>query len=134
MKISARILTMTCISLTAASLSHAAPQKEPSSGLKITSVVEAGATKEYADPESVLLTNGFWAKAGSNVTVRTALRFLQLSDQAHVTAARDPSDRSPAPLPDCPDGVTHSLHIRLYIGQFVGRGRHRTECGPAQSS
>ena len=112
--ISARVLTMTFISLTAASLCDAAPQKEPPSGLKITSVVEAGATKEYADPESVLLTNVFWAKAGSDVIVRTALRFLQLSDQPHVTAARDPNDRSPAPLPDCPDGETHSPCISGY--------------------
>jgi hypothetical protein len=100
---------MTFISLTAASLSHAAPEKEQPSELRIKSVVEAGMTKEYADPESVVLTNGFWAKAGSNVTIRTALRFLQLSDQPHVPPAPpDPGDRSPAPLPDCPDGETYS--------------------------
>ncbi|MEX5218422.1 MAG: hypothetical protein NW701_11405 [Nitrospira sp.] len=103
------IVAITFASLLAAPLSQAAPEKERPSELRTTSVVEAGVTKEYADPESVVLTNGFWAKAGSDVIVRTALRFLQLSDHPHVPPPPpDPNDRSPARLPDCPDGKTHS--------------------------
>jgi hypothetical protein len=79
-----------------------------SAGLSVNDVVEAGRTKEYLDPDMVVLTSGFWAKAGSDVTVRTALDFLQMSDQPH-NPPPPPTGRAAAPFnPDCPEDTIYS--------------------------
>jgi len=50
-------------------------------GLGVKDVVEAGGKKEYTHAEELVLQNGFWAKTGSDVTARTVVQFLQMSDE-----------------------------------------------------
>ena len=78
-----------------------------SAGLSVNDVVEAGRTKEYLDPDVVVLTGGFWAKAGSGVTVRTELTFLQMSNQPHNPSPDDGRTADPF-NPDCPGVSIHS--------------------------
>ena len=81
---------------------------EGSPNLTINGVVESGTIKEYIHPKEVVLSPGYWARAGSDVTIRTALTLLQLSPDPHVSPPpRDPDDRSQLPPPDCPDEGYH---------------------------
>jgi hypothetical protein len=66
-------------------------------GLGVKDVVEAGNKKEYTHTEEVVLQNGFWAKKGSDVAVRTVVQILQMSDEPHQRGTQSSSDRSPSP-------------------------------------
>ncbi len=72
---SKRLLTgMLGISLTAMIASPALGE------LSVDEVVEPETDREYFDPEAVVLTDGFWAKSGSDVIVTTRELYLQMSD------------------------------------------------------
>ncbi len=98
------------LSLTSAIPSHASTITgiEGLPNLTINGVVESGTTNEYIHPEEVVLSPGFWARAGSDVTIRTALTLLQLSPYPHVSPPPPASDdRSASPPPDCLEGGYH---------------------------
>lgn len=104
---SAWTLVLMLLSLAAASVAGAAPSKGQPPGLTVNSTIEAGTTREYSDPDAVILSNGFWAKTGSTVTIATTFALLQLTDEPIPQPVEDPFDRSPGPPPDCPDGTDH---------------------------
>ena len=67
-------------------------------GLGVKDVVEAGSKKEFNHAEEGVLKNGFWAKKGSDVTVRTVIPFLQMSDEPHPRPTPEYSgERAPPP-------------------------------------
>ena len=96
------------------------PSVSRGSGLGINETVGAGTKKIYSHPEMVVLTPGFWAKTGSDVTVRTALSLLQMSDTPPPVPTRDsnPSpDRSPTPLEPELSGVPGTKSVEVDIGK-----------------
>jgi hypothetical protein len=66
-------------------------------GLGVKEVVEAGGNKEYTHAEEVVLQEGFWAKKGSDVTVRTVVQILQMSDEPHPRPTQPNSGQRPPP-------------------------------------
>ncbi len=105
--------------LTVLLLAISVPSVSGESGLGINEVVKAGGQKTYSHPEMVVLTDGFWAKTGSNVTVRTALSLLQMSNEPPPSPPRDPNithDRSPIPFHAEYSGVPGTKSVEVDIG------------------
>jgi hypothetical protein len=78
----------------AAGLAMTAPRAHGQTELVLQHLVEPGAPRSFEHPYTIVLANGYWAKAGSDVTLSIVPQSLL---QVFDVVPDDPYDRSPVP-------------------------------------